>query len=87
MANLFRRQQYQTKYLCKVTNIEFKQKNIRLLMAFFRGTIWLNRCHVMSDKSLQTFSVFVSAGESILRDQMKLIHYKAKSTKYECQPV
>jgi len=26
-----------------VPNIEFKQKNIRLLMAFFRGMIWLKR--------------------------------------------
>jgi len=42
---------------------------------------------VMPDKSLQRFSVFVSAAETILRDQTELIKYKAKSTKYECASV
>jgi hypothetical protein len=42
---------------------------------------------IMSDKSLQRFSVFVSATETILRDQTELINYKAKSTKYECASV
>jgi len=41
----------------------------------------------MPDKPLQRFLDFVSAAETILRDQTELINYKAKSATYECASV
>jgi hypothetical protein len=67
---------------CQILN---SNKNIRLLMAFFRGMIWLKRCNArqVAAKILS----FVSTAQTILRDHTELINYKAKNTKYECVSV
>ena len=56
-------------------NASLKQKNVRLLIAFFGRKIWLKRI-VMTDKSLHSFSVFVTVDVKIIRDQTELINYE-----------
>ena len=35
-----------SRYSCKLTDAALKQKNVRLLTAFFTRTVWLNRSYV-----------------------------------------
>lgn len=56
-------------------NESLKQKNVRLLIAFYGRKVWLKQI-VMTGKLLYSFSVFVNVAVKIIRDQTQLFNHE-----------